>query len=77
MIPLIGGALFYKAIYSPEFLEKIPEGTSMLLIWGAVFAVLSILVLIFWLFYRLIYGILLNKLNANYNELVSNGNGNL
>ncbi len=75
MIPLVGGVLFYKAIYSEEFLEKIPEGTNMMVVWGIVVLVLLLLVCVFYLFYRLIYGTLLNKLKANYNELMSNGNG--
>ena len=77
MVPIIGGILFYQAFSSPEFMENIPKNTSMIFIWGISITLLLILIGILWLFYRLIYGILLNKLKANYNELVSNGNGNL
>lgn len=32
-------------------------------------AIIAISILLFWLFYKLLYGILLNKLNTNYREL--------
>ncbi|WP_396147454.1 hypothetical protein [Flavobacterium sp.] len=32
-------------------------------------AIIAISILLFWLFYKLLYGILLNKLNTNYKEL--------
>ena len=77
MIPIVGIVLFYKAIYSQEFSEKVPEDTNLMVVWAIAFLSLSLLVVLVWLFYRLIYGILLNRLKENYNELVSNGNGNL
>lgn len=75
MIPIVGGVFFYQAFSSSEFLEKIPEGTSMAFVWGITIVLLLALVGIFWLIYQLIYGRLLIKLKANYNDLISNGNG--
>ena len=77
MIPIVGITLFYKAIYSSEFLASVPKDTNLIMVWVVALISLALLVLIFWLFYKLVYGILLNKLKGNYNELVSNGNGNL
>lgn len=74
MIPILGIVMFYKAFNAPGFLEQLPQGTSMVLVWTVTIVILVILVGIVWLFYRLIYGVLLNKLKSNYNELVSNGN---
>lgn len=54
------------------FIDKIHnDGTHMLLYKaiGKIAIFIIILVLIIWLFYRLLYGILLRKLNANYKEL--------
>ncbi len=75
MIPIVGGVFFYQAFSSSEFLEKIPEGTSMAFVWGITIVLLLALVGIFWLIYQLIYGRLLIKLKTNYNDLISNGNG--
>ncbi len=77
IIPVVGTVLFYKAISSQEFSEKVPADTNLMIVWAIALVSLSILVFIVWLFYRLIYGVLLNKLKANYDELVNNGNGNL
>ncbi|MFD2588260.1 hypothetical protein ACFSQJ_15070 [Croceitalea marina] len=63
-------------IYDPVDLgltEKIAAADSKILIWTAIAGITVVTILIFctllWLFYRLIYGILLKKLNANYSEL--------
>lgn len=77
LIPITGGVLIGKQIYATDFLEKLPEGTSIILVWFVVMLILSLLVVVFWLFYRLIYGILLNKLKANYKELINFKNGDL
>ena len=55
-----------------SYIEKInQDGTHMLLYKaiGRITGLILLLVLIFWLFYRLLYGILLRRLNANYKEL--------
>ena len=36
---------------------------------GVGIAIIAISILLFWLFYKLLYGILLNKLNSNFKEL--------
>jgi hypothetical protein len=77
MIPIVGITLFYKAIYSSEFSASVPKDTNLIMVWLVALISLALLVLVFWLFYKLVYGILLNKLKGNYNELVSNGNGDL
>ena len=43
--------------------------TAMALYFGIGIVFISILVCCFWLFYRLIYGLLLKRLNRNYQEL--------
>lgn len=43
--------------------------TEMCKIFGILLVLLAIVVVLFWLFYKLIYGILLGKLNKNYKEL--------
>lgn len=72
MIPVIAGITLFKIFNSSEFTDKVPENISMVLVWLISIILILALVVIFWLFYRLIYGILLNKLEKNYDELVSN-----
>ena len=74
MIPVIGGIFLYKSLNSAQFLENIPDDTNMTIVWLIAVLLICFLVVVFWLIYRVIYGILLNRLKANYNELVSNGN---
>ncbi len=69
---IISVVVLNKVFISNEFLEKIPEGTNMIFVWLISMLLVLVLVVLLWLFYRLIYGILLNKLKVNYNELVSN-----
>lgn len=56
-----------------ELMERISTADSSLLAWlivGVFFAVsIAFFGLLFWLFYRLLYGILLKRLNENYREL--------
>ncbi len=73
LVPIIWGVVLYKTFNSTDFLEKLPENTSMVIVWLIAVVTISIGVLLFWLFYRLLYGILLNKLRSNYKELISNG----
>ena len=72
-LAIISVVVLNKVFNSNEFLDKIPEGTNMIFVWLISMLLILVLVAILWLFYRLIYGILLNKLKVNYNELVSNG----
>ena len=70
---IISVVVLYITLNSSEFLEKIPEGTNLSIIWIIALFLVFVVIGLFWLFYSLIYGILLNKLKRNYNELVSNG----
>jgi hypothetical protein len=72
-LAIISVVVLNKVFNSNEFLDKIPEGTNMIFVWLISMLLILVLVALLWLFYRLIYGILLNKLKVNYNELVSNG----
>lgn len=62
-------------IFDPpqELMDKISTADSTLVAWllvGLFFAVsIAFFGLLFWLFYRLLYGILLKRLNENYREL--------
>jgi polyferredoxin len=65
---------FYMAFnYNPEvsvLLDKIGNNTKVMVITIGVFVLIIAAFLgIFWLFYRLLYGILLRRLYANYSEL--------
>ena len=71
-LAIISIVVLNKVFNSNEFLDKIPEGTNMIFVWLISMLLILVLVALLWLFYRLIYGILLNKLKVNYNELVSN-----
>ena len=63
--------VMYKMFESQEFTSNLPENTSMVLVWTISISILLVAVLLFWLFYRLIYGVLLSRLKTNYNELMS------
>ncbi|MEO1033611.1 MAG: hypothetical protein AAFX55_19655, partial [Bacteroidota bacterium] len=67
-IPL---SLYFEYQDNPEFHQQIVEAsTTQMLAFYAVSAVTAgVILLILWLFYRLIYGILLKRLNRNYKEL--------
>ena len=65
---------FFMAFnYNPEvvvLMDKIGNNTKVMVITIGVFVLIIAAFLgIFWLFYRLLYGILLRKLYANYSEL--------
>ncbi|MEC5166263.1 ABC-type multidrug transport system fused ATPase/permease subunit [Flavobacterium sp. PL11] len=68
---ILGFAIAFS--YNPEMdilKEKIAENNSALAITIGVLLFFSILAIsVFWLFYRLVYGILLRRLFANYKEL--------
>ena len=59
--------------YNPETIalkSKIAEnGTVMAITFGVLFLTILVFFGIFWLFYRLLYGILLRRLHTNYKEL--------
>ena len=64
-------AFYFEYNDNPEFHKIIAEATTaqMLMIYIVITLVAGIFLLIIWLFYRLIYGILLKRLNRNYDEL--------
>lgn len=55
--------------YANEVFKKSPKENTFIILFFIQFIVLAILVLFLWLYYKLIYGILLKRLKANYNEL--------
>jgi len=67
-IPL---SLYFEYQDNPEFHQQIVEAstTQMPVFYAVSAATAGIIILILWLFYRLIYGILLKRLNRNYKEL--------
>jgi hypothetical protein len=72
MAAIIGLHMFYKIFNSTLFVQKLPENTNMLLIWFIALGLFAFALFLFWGFYRIIYGILLKKLNRNYRELQNN-----
>lgn len=69
---IIGLHIFYAVFNSIEFQDKLVEGTSMAQIWMASIILLGLALLIFWLFYRVLYGFFLKKLKRNYAALSKN-----
>jgi len=67
-IPL---SLYFEYNENPDFHQQILEFSTnqMLVLYGFVVVVAGVFLILLWLFYRLIYGILLNRLNRNYVEL--------
>lgn len=70
----ISGFIIYF-VYNPESLilkdrmEHENNYHTLCIIIGTLVLACAIFIFIFWLFYRLLYGILLRKLNTNYKEL--------
>lgn len=62
---------YYSSKHDPKLVEKIEHfnNTQFMVMVGVFTLVTVIFVTIIWLFYKLIYGILLKRLNRNYNEL--------
>ena len=74
MMGIIGLNIFYVVFNSTEFQSSLTAGTSMMKIWVISIIFLSLAMLIFWLFYRVLYGFFLRKLKKNYAAL-SHKNG--
>jgi len=72
MAAIIGVHIFYIVFNSEIFIEKLSDGTNMILVWVIAVFLLILTLFIFWGFYRILYGILLKKLNRNYSELLKN-----
>lgn len=66
---IIGLNIFYAVYNSEGFINSIETDTSMVMIWSISIILLALALLIFWLFYRVLYGFLLRKLQRNYTEL--------
>jgi len=64
---IIGFALVFNV--DPKIHELTSKGNAMILMIAFCTVCILVFVGLFWLFYRLIYGILLRKLFRNYNEL--------
>ena len=63
---------FYHVLHNdPIISEKMPElgNMQLILVYGFLALFTMIFILIIWLFYKLIYGLLLKRLNKNYKEL--------
>lgn len=71
-ILLISGFVI-ALFYNPEtavLREKIENDPKIMAVTAGILALITIVLFgLFWLFYRLLYGILLRRLNANYKEL--------
>ncbi len=67
-IPL---SIYFEYIENPEFHQQIVEASTnqMLILYLFAVIVAGVILVILWLFYRLIYGVLLKRLNRNYDEL--------
>ncbi len=63
---------FYKFSVSDEFLSNIPDDINKTFFWFLVSLIGLIALGLVWLFYKLLYGILLNRLRDNYKELRRN-----
>ena len=63
--------LYFGVKYNPEVSNKLANASDseVLIIYGALLGFTAGFILVLWLFYRLIYGLLLKRLNRNYNEL--------
>ncbi|EDP70332.1 hypothetical protein FBALC1_06233 [Flavobacteriales bacterium ALC-1] len=67
-IPL---SLYFEYNENPEFHQQIVEFSTnqMLILYAFIVLVAGVFLVLLWLFYRLIYGVLLKRLNRNYDEL--------
>ena len=63
--------LYYTIYKNPEVSQEFAKFSDKQMLFATIAMVIMVAVFIFiiWLFYRIIYGILLRRLNRNYNEL--------
>lgn len=63
--------LYYGIKNNPDITDKLEHANNgeAFIIYGFLVLFIAIFVLIVWLFYKLIYGLLLKRLNRNYKEL--------
>lgn len=69
IIGVLGLHSFYIILNSETFLSKLPEDANITVIWITAIVLYAMVLLLFWAFYRLIYGFFLRKLRLNYSEL--------
>ena len=64
-------AFYFEYNDNPEFHQQILEASTqqMIVIYAVVAMTAALFLVLIWLFYRLIYGVLLKRLNKNYDEL--------
>ena len=63
--------MYYAVNHDPTLIEQLSHFNDKQMVIFTVFIIIfgAVFVFVIWLFYRLIYGILLRRLNRNYNEL--------
>ncbi|MGS2727068.1 hypothetical protein ACU8DI_10710 [Psychroserpens sp. BH13MA-6] len=63
--------LYYTVYENPEFSEKFAQFSDKQMFSALLFMILAVAIFVslIWVFYRIIYGILLRRLNKNYREL--------
>lgn len=69
MFGVVGLHFFYITLNSEAFLSELPENANITLTWITAITLYSLVLILIWLFYRLIYGFFLKKLLSNYSEL--------
>ena len=69
IIGVLGLHSFYIILNSETFLSKLPENANITVIWITAIVLYAMVLMLFWAFYRLIYGFFLRKLRMNYSEL--------
>ena len=72
MMGIIGMHIFYAVYSSVNFIEELPQDSNMTIVWLVSIGLLVFVILVFWAFYRLVYGYFLRKLKSNYAALLSN-----
>jgi hypothetical protein len=72
MAGIIGIHSFYNVFKSDAFLETIPDDANMTTIWITALFSYGLVLFLFWIIYRILYGFLLNRLQKNYKELKKN-----
>lgn len=74
IMAIIGLNMLYAVYSSEEFKSSLNEGANMTTMWIVSIILLLLVISIFWVFYRIIYGIFLKKLKTNYKALSNNNN---
>lgn len=69
LIPIMVFFTAYKMLQAPEYQSSLGD-SNMITVWIIISLIAIGLVGMGWLFYRVMYGILLNKLKANYRDLI-------